>query len=444
MNLKKKLIGMVTMIFIVAMAMTFTYGEETEKTEHWKWVTNANGTRYESENDYAKNKWLKIEGEYYFFNEEGYIEKNCYIQGYWLNEEGKWVKAYSGGKWYKDSTGWWYQDNGWYPVNSWQKIDGNYYHFDERGYMEASCYTDGYWINSEGIRNKTPYTENWTDDENGRKWGDNNLNTRNRWLKIEGEYYYFNKEGYIEKNCYIQGCWLNEEGKWIKAYSRGKWYKDSTGWWYQDNSWYPVNSWQKIDGNHYYFNSYGYMESSAYVKGRWLNSSGAWDKNYSDGHWVQNGTGWWYEDNGWYPTNQKLRIDCATYYFDSNGYMATDYIVVSIMEQMLYYYNEGSLKLKTPIVTGNYGDYNTPKGMYRIGNKARNIYLTGPGYRSYVNYWMPFIGNSYGFHDAQWRSSFGGRIYLTNGSHGCVNMPYTNAMALFNMITSNKTLVIIE
>ena len=106
------------MIFIVAMAMTFTYGEETGKTEHWKLVTDANGTRYESENDYAKSKWLKIEGEYYYFNEEGYIEKDCYIQGYWLNEEGKWVKAYSGGKWYKDSTGWWYQDNGWYPVDS--------------------------------------------------------------------------------------------------------------------------------------------------------------------------------------------------------------------------------------------------------------------------------------------------------------------------------------
>ena len=35
----------------------------------------------------------------------------------------------------------------------------------------------------------------------------------------------------------------------------------------------------------------------------------------------RDGTGWWYEDNGWYPSNQYLWIDGVKYWFDSTGYM---------------------------------------------------------------------------------------------------------------------------
>jgi len=35
---------------------------------------------------------------------------------------------------------------------------------------------------------------------------------------------------------------------------------------------------------------------------------------------------------------------------------------------------------------------------------------------------MPFNGGI-GLHDADWRSKFGGTIYQTNGSHGCINLP---------------------
>ena len=54
--------------------------------------------------------------------------------------------------------------------------------------------------------------------------------------------------------------------------------------------------------------------------------------------------------------------------------------------------------------------------------KTRNAVLKGDNYRTPVNYWMPFYGN-YGIHDAYWRAQFGGEVYLTNGSHGCVNTP---------------------
>ena len=53
---------------------------------------------------------------------------------------------------------------------------------------------------------------------------------------------------------------------------------------------------------------------------------------------------------------------------------------------------------------------------------------------------MPFNGGI-GLHDASWRSSFGGSIYKTNGSHGCVNMPYSVAEAIYNNIEDKTTII---
>ena len=65
----------------------------------------------------------------------------------------------------------------------------------------------------------------------------------------------------------------------------------------------------------------------------------------------------------------------------------------------------------------------------------------GSRYASYVEYWMPFNGGI-GFHDASWRSIFGGNIYLTNGSHGCVNMPRNSAEILYDYIDSSMPIFV--
>ena len=77
----------------------------------------------------------------------------------------------------------------------------------------------------------------------------------------------------------------------------------------------------KIDGKYYYFTANGSMDYSEYRDGCWLGADGAWDPNYSHGTWKSDANGWWYEDNGWYPTSQWLWIDGVNYYFGANGYM---------------------------------------------------------------------------------------------------------------------------
>ena len=72
--------------------------------------------------------------------------------------------------------------------------------------------------------------------------------------------------------------------------------------------------------------------------------------------------------------------------------------------------------------------------------KQKGATLKGAGYSSNVSYWMPFNGNI-GLHDASWRSSFGGNIYKTNGTHGCVNMPKYLAKKIFENIKAGTPVI---
>lgn len=117
------------------------------------------------------------------------------------------------------------------------------------------------------------------------------------------------------------------------------------------------------------------------------------------------------------------------------------YVEIDMTKQHMWFYKNGSLVTEGDVVTGNASNnWSTPVGTYRLTYKEKNATLTGENYSSPVNYWMPF-NNNIGIHDATWRSEFGGNIYLTNGSHGCVNAPYEIAEAIFNNIESGTPIV---
>lgn len=110
------------------------------------------------------------------------------------------------------------------------------------------------------------------------------------------------------------------------------------------------------------------------------------------------------------------------------------YIEVDMTEQHMYYYVDGELILDTDVVTGNTGRrMGTPVGVEYVYNKQRNRVLRGEDYATPVKYWVPVKGNV-GIHDANWRSKFGGEIYKTNGSHGCINTPTKIMAQLYEMV----------
>lgn len=118
------------------------------------------------------------------------------------------------------------------------------------------------------------------------------------------------------------------------------------------------------------------------------------------------------------------------------------YVEISLSRQHMWFFKDGQLLVSTDIVTGNHNrGWDTHTGVYAIMYKERDATLVGEGYNSSVTYWMPFYANT-GIHDATWRSSFGGSIYMNNGSHGCINTPYDQAEKIFNNIEKGVPVVV--
>lgn len=124
------------------------------------------------------------------------------------------------------------------------------------------------------------------------------------------------------------------------------------------------------------------------------------------------------------------------------GNPESSYVEVDMGAQHLYLIEGGKIVFETDIVTGNMAaGCATPTGIYRVYSKQKNRILRGANYASFVYYWMPFY-RGYGMHDATWRASFGGTIYQTNGSHGCVNLPKDAAGEIYNRVSVGTPVVL--
>ena len=127
-------------------------------------------------------------------------------------------------------------------------------------------------------------------------------------------------------------------------------------------------------------------------------------------------------------------------------------IVVHIDDQMLDLVQNGRVVFSAPVVTGmnkaSESREATPKGTFWIGWKNTATYLSVGSWSGWVNRWMGFTNGGsissreWGIHDAPWRTQFGGEIYKTNGSHGCINMAVADAKWLYDNIKVGTKLVI--
>ncbi|MDO5539376.1 MAG: L,D-transpeptidase family protein [Eubacteriales bacterium] len=130
-----------------------------------------------------------------------------------------------------------------------------------------------------------------------------------------------------------------------------------------------------------------------------------------------------------------------------------NYVEVSLEQQHLWMYKDGALVVESDIVsgqpvginktTGEQEDWSTYKGAYPIAYKESPATLSSDiyGYETDVEYWMPFVEGQ-GLHDAAWRGAFGGTIYQTDGSHGCINLPSYVAAEIFSYITQGYAVLI--
>jgi len=144
--------------------------------------------------------------------------------------------------------------------------------------------------------------------------------------------------------------------------------------------------------------------------------------------------------------SQKSGDMTPVYYATAAQYGTPDYgnsyVEVDLDAQHVYVYKDGAQVVSTDCVSGKaIVGHGTPDGTYSITYKEKDATLVGENYSSPVKYWMPFNGNI-GLHDASWRSSFGGTLYVTGGSHGCVNLPSKKAAEIFAAVEKGEAVIV--
>ena len=168
---------------------------------------------------------------------------------------------------------------------------------------------------------------------NGRWWYKhaNGSYTTKAWEKIDGVWYYFDDEGWMQTG------WVKDNGTWYYLSESGAmqtgWVKDNGVWYYLNQSGAMQTGWVKDNGTWYYLDGSGAMQTGWVKDGSWY---------YLDGSGAMQ-TGWVKDNDNWY-------------YLQDSGAMKTGWMKVS--DKWYYAYSSGALAINTTTPDGYYVDYN--------------------------------------------------------------------------------------
>ena len=124
-------------------------------------------------------------------------------------------------------------------------------------------------------------------------------------------------------------------------------------------------------------------------------------------------------------------------------------IVVSIAQQRLVAYQDGTVVLTSNVATGMPA-LPTPTGTFHIMSKSSPYKFVSPWPRGnqywypteWVSYAMLFADDGYFLHDAPWRTVWGAGANQTHGSHGCINVPKAAMGSLYSWATDGTTVIV--
>lgn len=201
------------------------------------WVKIADKWYYgNQEGKINRDKWAKIDGLWYRFDESGVMLSATIYKDYLLKTSG----AMAENAWAKLEDKWYYATaSGKIIRDKWEKISGSWYSFNKDGVMLSSQWKEKYYLKDSGAMAKSE----WIFDEKYKSWF---------YLKSDGTYaenqwvgsYYLKSFGYMAKNEWIfdkdYNAWyyLKEDGVYVtgnftingKDYtfqSNGKWITDT-------------------------------------------------------------------------------------------------------------------------------------------------------------------------------------------------------------------------
>ena len=430
-----------------------------------KWYKEDGYWKYRLKDGQMAIGWHDIAGATYFFNGKGQMQSGRWLRitdewngepkfnDYYLNNDGKMQK---GGWFYHDNTWYYIQSNGARRYDELAEIGGQKYLFDKDGKMLTGLQV----FNGK----KMLFASSGALQTEG---------TASGWQKIDGNWYYFDEEGtrivgkkeingatyYFDNNGVMKTGWALIEGHWNYFASSGAmktgWVKDKDTWYYLDKEGVMLTGLQEINGSRYYLNASGamqpgwkwldnhyyYFATSGSMKTGWLKDKELWYYLDKDGimltglqeidgtryylnasgamqigwKWLDNHyyyfatsgamkTGWFKDKGLWYYLKPEdgvmatglLDVDGTRYYLNASGAMETGW---KLLDNQYYYFTEsGAMK------TGWFKD----KGLWYYLKPEDGVMATGlldvDGTRYYLNAsgametgWKQLNGNWYYF-----------------------------------------------
>ena len=196
---------------------------------------------YMDENGVMATGKQEINGRTYYFASSGFLYKDGWWGGYQYDANANLVSN-TKATWHKAKMGWWYGNSSWYAKDETLMIDGEKYSFDR----------SGYWID--------PSRKIGWSEENGESvYYVEQDKKATGWKKIDGDWYYFAKDGYMRKNGWWQGYHINESGI-CTSEEKASWRKAKLGWWFGDSTgWYAADNVYRINDALYEFDKKGYL-----------------------------------------------------------------------------------------------------------------------------------------------------------------------------------------
>ena len=313
----------------------------------------------------AMDKW--IGGEYYF-GADGKMATSSWINGKWVDADGKFrgVTNYRG--FIKEDGITRYYDNNSKIVKGWLTVSGKTYYLNPAsGNLVTGWFTAGnysYYADKDGVVAKNTWNGKkyltstgamaigWaTIGSNRYYFKTNGDRVQKSYKKIDGEYYYFDKNGVLATN-----QWLTKGKKKFYVAGNGQRLKgmqkvDKYYYIFSSTNGNMLKGWIKLNEKLYYANKKGRLSQNKWVKNGKYKYYAKGDCSMASGIMSLSGKLYYFDSLNRMVTKKKVTVYGATYYFMKDGTAA---INKWKKIKKKYYYFGSNGKMMTNAVIGKY------------------------------------------------------------------------------------------
>ena len=319
----------------------------------------------------AAQGWVQNGSVWYHYKDNGSLTKNAWVGNYWLGADGRmitnsWV---DNNNYYVGHDGLWIKN---VKKIGWIQSGSSWYYYNNQGQMERNAWVGDYWVGADGrmVTNSWVDNNNYYVGSNG-VWVRNAKKTG--WVQSGSTWYYYNSQGQLERNRWIGDYWVGTDGKmatnsWV---DNNNYYVGSNGVWVK-NAQKP--GWTQKSGSWYHYDNKGNLTKNAWVGNYWLGSDGkmatnSWvdNNNYyvgKDGLWERNAkkpeekkSGWVSNGGVWYYYNKEGQMVknawAGDYYLGSDGKMVVKSWIYDNAYKAWYYLGENGVYKRNTWI-GNY------------------------------------------------------------------------------------------